>query len=56
MKYPTRVFYTESQKSEMWDRRAKGESLNSIARHFSCGHSSIQRVFSRTGGIRLGSR
>ena len=52
MKYPTRVFYTETQKSEMWDRWFKGESLNSIARHFGCGHSSIQRIFARTGGIR----
>jgi len=56
MKYPTRVFYTETQKSGMWDRWAKGESLNSIARHFSCGHSSIQGVFARTGGIRPAAR
>ena len=56
MKYPTRVFYTETQKVEMWDRWQKGESLNSIARHFSCGHSSIQRVFARTGGIRPAPR
>ena len=52
MKYPTRVFYTETQKSEMWDRWSGGEALNSIARHFGCGHSSIQRVFARTRGIR----
>ena len=56
MKYPTRVFYTETQKSEMWDRWFKGESLNSIARHFGCGHSSIQRIFARTGGIRPAPR
>jgi len=56
MKYPTRVFYTETQKAEMWNRWSKGESLNSIARHFSCGHSSIQRVFARTGGIRPAPR
>ena len=52
MKYSTRIYYTETDKSLMWDRWAKGESLNSIARHFGCGHSSIQRVFARTGGIR----
>jgi len=56
MKYSTRVFYTETQKAEMWDRWAKGESLNSIARHFGCGHSSIQKVFARTGGIRPAPR
>ena len=56
MKYPTRVFYTETQKSEMWDRWSRGESLNSIARHFGCGHSSIQRIFARTGGIRPAAR
>ncbi len=56
MKYSTRVFYTETQKAEMWDRWAKGESLNSIARHFSCGHSSIQHIFARTGGIRPAPR
>ena len=52
MKYPSRVFYTEIQKAEMWDRWQKGESLNAIARHFGCGHSSIQGVFAPTGGIR----
>ena len=40
----------------MWDRWFKGESLNSIARHFGCGHSSIQRIFARTGGIRPAPR
>ena len=52
MKYPSRIYYTETDKSAMWDRWQKGESLNAIARHFGCGHSSIQRVFGRTGGIR----
>ena len=56
MKYPTRVFYSETQKAEMWDRWQRGESLNSIGRHFGCGHSSIQHVFARTGGIRPASR
>jgi len=52
MKYPSRIYYTETDKSEMWDRWEKGESLNSIARHFGRGHSSIQGIFARTGGIR----
>jgi hypothetical protein len=52
MKYPTWLNYTETDKAKMWDRWQKGESLNSIARHFGCSHSSIQGVFAPTGGIR----
>ena len=52
MKYPKRKYFTEAEKAEMWDRWQKGESLNSIARHFGRSHSSIQGVFAPTGGIR----
>jgi IS30 family transposase len=52
MKYRTRIYYTAEQKAEMWDRWQKGESLNSIARLFDRGHSSIQRILAETGGIR----
>ena len=52
MKYPTRIFYTETDIALMWDRWQKGESLNSIARLFGRSHSSIQGVLARTGGIR----
>ena len=52
MKYPTRIYYNEADKAEMWDRWQKGESLNSIARQFGTSHSSIQGVFAPTGGIR----
>ena len=52
MKYPARIYYTETDKSLMWDRWQKGESLNSIARLFGRSHSSIQGVLARTGGIR----
>jgi len=52
MKYPTRIYYTETDKAMMWDRWQKGESLNAIARHFGRSHSSIQGVFAPTGGIR----
>ena len=52
MKYPTRIYYTETDKAMMWDRWQKGESLNAIARHFGRSHSSIQGVLARTGGIR----
>ncbi len=52
MKYRMRRYFTESDKVLMWDRWQKGESLNSIARHFGRSHSSIQGVLARTGGIR----
>jgi hypothetical protein len=52
MKYPTRIYYTETDKALMWDRWQKGESLNSIARHFGRSHSSIQGILARSGGIR----
>ncbi len=52
MKYPTRIYYTESDKSLMWDRWQKGESLNSIAKLFGRHHSAIQGILARTGGIR----
>ncbi len=52
MKYATRIYYTEADKMLMWDRWQKGESVNSIARHFGRSHSSIQGVLARTGGIR----
>ncbi len=52
MKYPPRNYYTGTDKGLMWDRWQKGESLNSIARHFGRSHSSIQGILARTGGIR----
>jgi hypothetical protein len=38
MKYRTRTFYTDNQKSEMWDRWQRGESMSSIGRHFNRKH------------------
>ena len=52
MKYRTRTFYTDEQKSLMWDRWQKGESLQTIAQLFNRNHSSVAGVLSRTGGIR----
>jgi IS30 family transposase len=52
MKYRTRINYSEAQKSEMWERWRRGESLKSIGRAFDRGSSSIYSVLSRTGGIR----
>lgn len=52
MKYRTRIYYTEEQKAVMWDRWQKGDSLHAIARLFDRNHSSIQGIFSVTGGVR----
>jgi IS30 family transposase len=52
MKYRTRIYYSDQQKSEMWERWSRGESLKDIGRAFDRGSSSIYNVLSRTGGIR----
>jgi hypothetical protein len=56
MKYRTRTFYTDQQKSEMWDRWQRGDSMGSIGRHFNCASSSIFPHLARTGGIRPADR
>ncbi len=52
MKYRPRIYYTEEQKTVMWDRWQKGDSLHAIARLFDRSHGSIAGILSRTGGIR----
>ena len=52
MIYRTRIYYTEAQKAEMWDRWQKGETLHAIGKLFDRGHSSVSRIISITGGIR----
>ena len=52
MKQRPRIYYTEANKSLMWDRWQKGESLNSIAKLFDRHHSAIQGILSSSGGIR----
>ena len=56
MKYRTRIYYTEEQKSVMWERWQKGDSLQSIAKLFDRGHGSIAGILSKTGGIRPPTR
>jgi len=56
MKYRARTYYTEKQKSLMWDRWQKGDSLHQIASLFDRHHSSVQRIFAETGGIRPAQR
>lgn len=52
MGYPTRIYYSESDRQRIFDRWLAGESQNAIARSFGRSHSSIQNVLARTGGIR----
>ena len=52
MKQRSRIYYSDEQKSIMWDRWQKGDSLNNIARLFDRNHSSISRILSLSGGIR----
>ncbi len=52
MKYRQRIHYTDSQKSLMWDRWQRGESLHQIAALFDRHHSSVRGILSESGGIR----
>jgi transposase, IS30 family len=52
MGYRTRIHYTESQKSQMWDRWQQGESLHQIARLFDRNHTSVRGILAESGGIR----
>ncbi len=47
-----RIYFTAEQKSEIWDRWQRGESMSSIGRGFERDSSSIYPLLSRTGGIR----
>jgi hypothetical protein len=47
-----RRYFTQPEMEEVWDRWENGESLNSIARGLERGHSAVQGMLSRTGGIR----
>jgi len=52
MKQRARIYYSQAQIAQMWDRWQEGVSLNEIGRMFDRGHSSVQRILSETGGIR----
>ena len=56
MKYRPRIYYTEEQKSLMWDRWQKGDSLHQIAQLFDRHHTSIHRILAESGGIRPAPR
>ena len=52
MKQRPRIYYSNTQKAQMWDRWQQGDSTHAIARLFDRGHSSVQRILGETGGIR----
>jgi len=52
MVYRTRINYTAAQKTEMWARWQRGESLNAIGRVFDRSSSSIYGLLAPSGGIR----
>ncbi len=52
MKRRRRIYFTAEQKSEIWDRWQRGESMSSIGRGFERDSSSIYPLLSRSGGIR----
>jgi len=56
MAYRRRQFFTDKQKSEIWDRWQRGESMSSIGRGFERASSSIYPLLARTGGIRPSER
>ena len=51
-----RIYFTEKQKAEIWDRWQRGESMSSIGRRFDRNSSSIYPLLARTGGIRPAER
>ena len=56
MRYRRRIYFTAEQRSEIWDRWQRGESMSSIGRGFDRDSSSIYPLLSRTGGIRPPAR
>ena len=56
MTYTRRIYFTSEQKTEIWDRWQRGESMSSIGRGFDRDSSSIYPLLSRAGGIRPAAR
>lgn len=52
MKQRRRIYYSKEQRSQIWDRWQRGESMSSIGRLFERNSSSIFPLLARTGGIR----
>jgi IS30 family transposase len=52
MKHRKRIYYTEEQKQQMWDRWQQGASMTEIARLFDRHHSTVNGIIARSGGVR----
>jgi len=52
MKQRRRIYYSEEQRAEIWDRWKSGEPQSAIGRSFDRASSSIYNVLAPTGGIR----
>ena len=48
MKYRRRIYYSATQRAEIWDRWQRGESMSSIGRVFDRQSSSVFSVISPT--------
>jgi len=46
------IYYSESQRAQMWERWRAGDPLEQISQMFDRHHSSVQRILGETGGIR----
>jgi IS30 family transposase len=51
MKRRRRIYYNAQQRAIIWERYQQGESLHDIAKFFDRGHSSIQGILVKSGGI-----
>src|ERR1700742_1290266 len=52
MKQRPRIYYSESQKAQMWRCWKEGWTLHQIGQLFDRPHTSIHNILSKTGGIR----
>jgi len=52
VKQRKRIYYTDSQKSLMWDRWQRGNSQRQIAALFDRRHSPVRGILAESGGIR----
>jgi IS30 family transposase len=52
MKRRPRIYYSDSQKAQMWERWKQGWTLHEIGKLFDRPHTSIHQILSQTGGFR----
>jgi len=50
MAYRRRIYFTDKQKADIWDRWERGESMRSIARELCRSASTVSREIKRNGG------